>query len=113
MTSTDDFYALEGVAEKALHYLKDTDSEAAKLKANVAYLDEHRKIVKAQEFLKCDGPIGIREQMAIASKAYEQAVLALQLGTEQYEVVKNRRFSAEQQIEIWRSENANRRKGNV
>ena len=113
MTSTDDFYALEGVAEKALHYLKDTDLEAAKLKANVAYLDEHRKIVKAQEFLKSDGPIGIREQLAIASPEYGQAVLALQLGMEQYEVVRNRRFSAEQQIEIWRSNNANMRKGNV
>ena len=100
-------------AEKALHYLKDTDLEAAELRSQVAYLDEMRKIVRAELFLEYTGTIPEREAQALKHPKYRDSVLALQVGTANYETLRNRRFTASQQIEIWRSENANRRSGNI
>jgi hypothetical protein len=100
-------------AINAHHYLKATDEECAELKSQVAYLDEMRKIIRAELFLEFEGTVAEREARAMNHPKYRDSVLALQVGTANYETMKNRRFTANQQIELWRTESANMRKPSI
>jgi len=100
-------------AMNAHHYLKETDLECAELKSQVGYLDEIRKITRAELFLEFEGTVAEREMRAMSHPRYKDRVLALQVGTANYEAMKNRRFTANQQIELFRTESANMRRTSI
>jgi hypothetical protein len=102
--------------DKALQYLIDTDEPAAKARAYLLGLEKSEKTIIAVEILDKKGTPGtVPEKDAMARTSheykawkedYEDAVLDMEL-------YRNRRHTAELIIELWRSEGANRRQGNI
>ena len=99
--------------EKAVQYLVDTDAECAKAKALVVGLEEQRKTVKSIEFLKAEGTMAEKEAIAYSSTAYREHIEKLENATAEYETLRNRRLTASLIIEVWRTEAANKRSGNL
>ena len=99
--------------ERALKYMADTDEEAAKAKALVKALEHSFKTIVATEFMKATGAQGEREKIAHASPAYREHNEKYQNAVADYELLANKRKRAELTIEVWRSLNANQRRGNV
>ena len=100
--------------DKALTYLAETDLTAAELKADVERQEYILKQIKAAAYLDS------RESTIDAKKAdieINQAVLDQKENCIQslidYQAVANKRETARLIIEVWRSENANRRQGNI
>lgn len=100
--------------DKALQYLIDTDEPAAKARAYQLGVEKQEKTILGAEFLnQKTGPVAEKDAIARNSNEYncwredfENAVL-------DHELYRNRRHTAELIIELWRSENANRRQGNI
>ena len=97
--------------EKALHFLAETDEEAAKEKVRAMELEDEIKATKAAVFQRVEGSVEARKAMAethenvtATRKLYYDALL-------KWEHRANKRRTAERIIECWRSEQANRRQG--
>ena len=100
--------------QKALTYLVETDESCARARGLLAGLERQEKTVKALEFLKHPAlKIAEREALAYASARYREHCEEISNAMADYEIMRNRRLTAELIVEVWRSENANRRKGNV
>ena len=97
----------------SIQFLAQTDEAYGQLKAIMKGLEYRLKVCKAQEFLKCEGPAGIREQQAYASQAYIDMVKEYQDAVMDYETVSAKRETRILTIEVWRSQNANKRQGNI
>lgn len=100
--------------DKSLRYLATTDKEYADAKATVKYLEHKRKTIKAMQYLKhTDGTIQEKESKAYASQEMIDFLEEYKNAVYDEQILQNKRKSAELAIEVWRSENANRRKGNI
>lgn len=101
-------------AEKALNYLKSTDSDAARAKAYASALDDAKKTVLAMVYNSFDQGSGTEKlKKAEGSNDYHSHLEKLRSANEEWELIRNKRKSAELQIEMWRSINSNQRKGNI
>lgn len=100
-------------AEKALEYLAQTDLAIAQAKSLMIGLDEQRKTIEADEFLKNEGSAAERKQRALASESYCHHIEAYKDSVLTYETLRNRRLTATLQIEMWRSVNSARNKGQI
>lgn len=99
---------------ESLQYLANTDDDFGKLKGVMKGLEYRLKVCKAQEFLKQEaGSAAEREQRAYASDAYRALVKEYEDAVIDYETVAARRETRILTIEVWRSQNANRRQGNI
>lgn len=100
--------------DKALTYLVQTDEECARAKALMLGLDKMEKTVLSVEILKTKGATAQeREAVARASQSYSEWLAKYEGAVLDYEMLRNKRNSEELLIECWRSENANRRAGNI
>ena len=105
---------LEERVEKAIDYLVETDKEAAKLKAMMVYREDMLKTVNATLTLEFDEKtVAEREARALSNPKYKYAIDKKSEAIYEYETMKNRRLSAQLVVEVWRTESANERKGNV
>ncbi len=101
-------------AEAALNHLKNTDQEAARLKARWQWLEDKKKTWEAICFMdQKEGSQGEREKKARTDQRYLDHLSEMQEAHEQWLIVYNQRKSAELQIEMWRSVNSNQRRGNI
>ena len=103
-------------AEKALKYLAQTEAEYARLKASHQAEDKRRKIVRASCFLDLKdvvGTIAERNQAAEVHTDYGQAVDDWQEAMEAFYLIDVKRKRAELTIEMFRSTNSARKKGNI
>ena len=103
----------ESQMEKALHHLADTDDEYAQAKMDLERSEILRKRTRSRVFLTEEGTVAERNAAAetsvdvgIADDTYIAAV-------GKYEGLKASRQRAELIIEVWRSLNAARRRGNL
>ncbi len=99
--------------EKAVDYLVSTDKEAAMARAMMLFIEDKKKTIKATEMVKKDGAISSREMEAYASAPYLEVCEEYKDAVYDYELLRNRRKSAELVVECWRTESANQRRGNV
>jgi len=99
--------------QKALTYLAETDEPAAKAKAYVKGLEQRRKTVKAFAFLSAAGTMAEKEAKAYASPEYEEVTQAIENAVADAELYFNKRSTEMLIVEVWRSVNAGRRKGNM
>ena len=102
--------------QKALTYLAETDVPCAKARGLLAGFERQEKTIKAIAFLDSTGTkltMAEREAMAYSSPAYREHTQKIADATTDYEIMRNRRLTAELIVEVWRSMNANRRHGNV
>lgn len=96
--------------EKAVDYLRSNARPAAQAKAQRIYMEEFRKVVKAQ--LMRENPmsaLGAQEASAYADPRYEQHLKALQEAVEKDEYNRWMMTAAEAKIEAWRTQQANAR----
>ena len=100
-------------AEQALNYLKSTDEEAARAKSYLNALEDQKKTILAVQFHECTGSAAERTQKALASDEYSEHIEKIKDAMYDFELLRNRRKSAEVQFEMWRSINSNQRKGNI
>jgi len=99
--------------DKYLKYLAETDEPCAKAKSLMKSLEHALKTVEATEFLRSDGTQEAKKSSARASQAYRDMIDKIHEATLDYETMNNKRKTAEMCIEVFRSQNANMRKGNI
>lgn len=99
--------------QKSLTYLAETDRSAAAAKAEMLGYEHQEKTVLGVEFLSATGTVAEREAKARTSAAYlewrdkyEKAVL-------EYETLRTKRNTETLMVEVWRTLQANQRKGNI
>lgn len=97
--------------DKAVNYLAEHDSVAAELMAEVERTELKARAVKDALIKHGEGSLGDRTAAAGCDPAYLEAMEAHFVALRDYNVVKNRRSTAALVIDVWRSENANRRQG--
>jgi len=100
-------------AQKSIRYLAETDEDAARARSLKDGLEDQKKTILATEFLKHQGSQGERAKLAEASEIYKKHLQKLEFAIYDYELYRNKRMTESLVIEMWRSENANRRTGNI
>ena len=100
----------EQEVEAAVDWLRDTAQEAAQKRAERLYLDEYRKVLRAQLMKQhMDLPVSAQEREALADPKYAEHLQALRIAIDKDERMRFLRVAAEAKIEAWRSMNANYR----
>ena len=100
-------------AEAALNYLAGTDEDYARAKTLYDALSEQRKSIAAIEYGKLQGSAAEKTQQALASTAYQEHIQAIRDAQLEFEIVRNKRITNQAVIEMWRSVNSARQKGNI
>jgi len=106
----------EARRDKALQYLIETDVDAAKARAYMVGLDKQEKVILGLEILNQKGKPGTapeKDGIARNSQEYKAWLEDYENAVADYETYRNRRHTADLVIEMWRSENANRRQGKI
>ena len=98
---------------KALHYLATTDVEFAKLSAAVKALEHKGKVIRATTYLSSEGTIAEREARSLTSLAYKEFLGDLENTITDRETLAAHRKLAELNIDVWRSLNSARSKGQI
>ena len=99
---------------KALHYLAETDEACAHFRADYARAEHKAKAIKGAIFTAIEkGSVADREAEAINDPAYVAAMAEHFDLFCKYEAMKNKRATEALVIEVWRSLNSARKKGNV
>ena len=100
-------------AEKALDYLAHTDEVCAKARSYMLGLEKQEKTLLSVEILKVEGTQQHKESTARVSEPYREWMKKYEESVCDFEILRNRRNTAELLIEFWRSLNANRRGVNI
>lgn len=100
---------------KSLKYLAETDEPAAKAKALMLGLEEQIKSLKGILFVQLPSDMKVAEKDArvFAHEEYKNHIEKYQNAVADYEILKNKRDTEGLIVEVWRSLNANQRRGNV
>jgi uncharacterized protein YdgA (DUF945 family) len=99
--------------QQALTYLAETDEEAAQARADMARSEFKAKAIKEAVFLRLDGTVAERQAQAISSKEHYEAQAVHFDYLQKYEAIRNKRNTESVVIEVWRSLNAARNKGQI
>lgn len=99
--------------DKALIYLAETDEPAAKAKTLVKALEDQKKPLLANLYLDAEGSQGDRVKKAEAHPDYQEHLQKLNDARYEFEHMNEKRNTAKIILDIWRSENSNRRVGHV
>ena len=96
--------------EAALTGLFDNAGEAAKRRAERLYLEEYRKVVKAEEMGKSnETAVGAQERHAYASEAYKSHLAAMRSAIELDERARFKMTAYSATIDAWRTQESNQR----
>lgn len=97
-----------------LRYLAETEKAYADAKARRIFLEETQKTVKATLFADApDGSVASREAHAYTQPAYMEHCQKLRDAVYDEELMRAKRLRYELTIEVWRTQEASRRRGNV
>jgi hypothetical protein len=101
----------ENRVETALKMLSSSDEDHANLSGQVKYLEEAIKQAKARIFLQADGTVAERQERALDSVLYNNAVKSWIQAYKEFKILDNKRQHEIRIIEIFQTLSANRRKG--
>jgi hypothetical protein len=99
--------------EKALRYLASTDESCANARALQLYLESKEKTILAMSMVNDTGTVQEKDSRARTCAAYLEWLEQYREAVADYELQRNKRKRAELTVEVWRSQNANLRKGNI
>ena len=99
--------------ESALNYIRDTDESCAAFKVEVSRKEYLCKIARAKIFLNAEGSVEQRKALAEISREVDLAEEARLTAMGEFEKQKAKRETNILIVEVWRSENKNRREGNL
>lgn len=98
--------------QRALDYLKDKAPERAAARAARLYMEKQVKVVWADVFMSADAKtVADKEAIAESSMAYRDALKEYRQAIEQDEKCREYANAAQILIELYRTEQANNRKG--
>ena len=97
--------------EKALFYIRDSASEAGQLAGAVKEAEARRKASMAIAFLQATGTVAEREARSRTDPAVMAAYHDYCESVAAYEKLKLEIKAGEMLIDVWRTENSNRRAG--
>jgi hypothetical protein len=103
----------ENRVEMALMRLAETNELHAELEGQLDYLTEALKMAKAHSFLLAEGGVAEREQKAIASLKFEEALNEKTKAFVEFKKIHNERQHEQRIIDIWRTLSSNRRQGGI
>lgn len=105
----------EDSLESALKFLATSEQEFANAVGLKAVVDDLQKIAYSQAFLDTEGRgnNAEREAMAKTTEGYRAAVARTQDAYTHEALMRAKRLRAEATIEVWRTQEASRRRGNV
>lgn len=104
----------ENSVEQALDFLAQTEQEFANAVGLKAVIDDMQKIALSREFTKAEGKsVADRDAAARATPAYAEAVTKTQDAYTNEALLRAKRLRYEATIEVWRTQEASRRRGNV
>ena len=96
-------------AEKALRYLASTDEKLGELVGHVKGLEHRMKTEKAMAFMQHSGTVAEREAASQTGPQYLSMITEHEAAVTETEIIKAKRKTRELVIEVWRSQNSNRR----
>ena len=99
--------------EKVLKYLAETDESYAHARHVVDSMKYKIKVIESQGFMKATGTMAERGAASKTTKEYIEAIEEMDNANLDKEIMGAKRETGRLIIEIWRSENANRRQGNI
>ena len=100
----------EKEVEKAVDFLRDSSEKAALATANRKYLEEHRKILKAQIMKEhIDKPVTAQEREAYSDERYKKCIEGISQSTFEEAKLRFQRHAAEAKIMAWQTQSANMR----
>ena len=99
--------------EKALKYLVETDSEHARIKSEYKAKEALTKTILGYEFHDAEGSIEARKASSYTSQSYQDHIEALKKLEVELQTMYNRRDTARLVIEMYRTDSANKRRGNI
>lgn len=100
--------------DRALAYLRDTALKAAKARAERAYLEEFRKVLKGQIMRENKAEsLGAQEAIAYATPRYIAHLDCIRTAIEADEHLRFLRVAAEAKIQAWQTQSANNRRNIV
>ena len=100
--------------EKAVDYLARTDETHAELTASQESMKDAEKHTKGKYVMEhCDLPVSKAEHSYYASQDFVEIMKLKREGHKHLKELTNKRQTAVLRIEIWRTLEASRRKGNV
>lgn len=96
--------------ERALDRLRFQAGNAGKARADRMYLEEFRKVIKANVMQKhLDLPVSAQEREAYGSPEYAKHLMAMRDAIEKDETMRWQQVAAQAVIEAWRTASANQR----
>ena len=101
----------EEQVENALFYIRDHAEEAGRLAGSVKEAEMRRKTHMAMAYLDADGTVAERDAIARTSRPAMEAYADYCECVAEYETIKLKIKASETCIEVWRTENSNRRAG--
>ncbi len=99
--------------QQAITYLAETDKSAAEAKTDVERQAWRQKQVEAAIYLRSEGTVENRKAYARTSKELTEAVDCWLKALEKSDAITNKRKTEALIIELWRTEQANRRAGSI
>ena len=103
----------ESDIEKALNFIRDNAGLIGQLMGNKEYLEHRMKVEKAQIFLAHDGTGAVRDAIAQSDPGVIKLIEAHKDVVTELNTLRTQYKAAELKIEVWRSQNANQRKGHL
>lgn len=97
--------------EESIHYLHDTDDEAAEAKVDVRKTEDEIDAIAAAIFTRLEGGVEARKALAKNHEESVRARNAYYVALLKYEKLYNKRKTAERIIELWRTVSSNKRAG--
>lgn len=96
-------------AERAANFILESAPKFAEMKAHRIQLEHALKVTKAREFLQVEGTVAEREAIALTSKSYDVVLEGLREAAEEENKLSLQIKAAETRVDIWRTQQANRR----
>ncbi len=104
----------ENRLQEALTYLATTDESCANARAYYEGLKDQSKTYYSAEYLKSTGKnVEERKAKALTSEAVKTHQREIREAHADYEIMRNKRATQVLIIEVWRSLNSARKKGNI
>ena len=103
----------ESRVEQALAKLAKTDEQYGELRGTCDGLEYRIKIAEAQGYLNATGTQDERKACARTSEAYRDLTAEYEATKTDYHILQAERKREELVIDVWRSQNATHRRGNI
>lgn len=98
---------------EALDYLVNSDEDFGRLRGTCAAMEYQIKTAEALGYLDASGTVGEKQATARTSDMYRDKIREYKDAKIEMETIAAKRKTCELTIEVWRSQNANKRQGNI